>query len=285
MKKGTLFVIATPIGNLEDMTLRAIDVLKKVPLIACEDTRQTRKLLNRYDIRTKCTSYHRFNELTKSGYILTLIENGEDVALVSDAGTPGISDPGHLLVKLVSERGGTIVPIPGPSALTSALSVSAIPLEAFSFHGFVPKKKSERMRFLKHLSLREETLVFFESPHRIISSLSDMTAAFGLRKAVLCRELTKIHEEVLRGTLDDILESLKNRLPVSLKGEFTVIIEGAHEKADEDTEIPMYDHYKTLVEKKGFAPLDAIKSIARLTGLPKRMVYKEILKKEGKVRR
>ncbi len=284
MEKGKLFVVATPIGNLEDMTFRAIDVLRKVALIACEDTRQTRKLLNRYEITTKCTSYHRFNELTKSGYILSLIENGKDVALVSDAGTPGISDPGHLLVKLVSEKGGKVVPIPGPSALISALSVSAIPLEAFSFYGFVPKKRSERMRFLKYLSLREETLVFFESPHRIVSSLSDMTVAFGKRKAILCRELTKIHEEVVRGTLHDILESLQSRTPVSLKGEFTVVIEGSHGKAAADPDIMIYEHYRTLVEQKGYEPLDAIKSISRLTGLPKRTVYREILKKEGKVK-
>ena len=284
MEKGKLFVVATPIGNLEDITLRALETLKKVSLIACEDTRQTRKLLNRYDIRTKCTSYHKFNELTRSEQILQLIESGKDVALVSDAGTPGISDPGYLLIKLVSEQGADVVPIPGPSSLISALSISGIPLDSFSFYGFVPKKRTEREKLFAMLTSREETSVFFESPHRIVGSISDMALAFGLRRAIVCRELTKVYEEVMRGTLQDILESMKEKESASLKGEFTIIVEGAQEKQMERSDISIYEQFKSLVDESGFEPKEATKFIARERDLPKSEVYREILKQKGKLK-
>jgi 16S rRNA (cytidine1402-2'-O)-methyltransferase len=284
MATGRLFVVATPIGNLEDMTFRAIEILKKVSLIACEDTRQTRKLLNRYGIRARCTSYHKFNELSKTDRIIGEIEQGKDVALVSDAGTPGISDPGYHLIKLLSERGADIIPIPGASAITSALSISAIPLDSFSFYGFIPKKRSERERFLKDLSTKKETLVFFESPHRIIGCISDMILIFGSRKALVCRELTKMHEDVMRGTLSEILERMKKKTPASLKGEFTIVLQGAEDHPSFAQPIPIYEQFKLLVDENNLEPREAMKIIARDRGLAKNAVYREILKQEGKLK-
>ncbi|MEW5806973.1 MAG: 16S rRNA (cytidine(1402)-2'-O)-methyltransferase [Acidobacteriota bacterium] len=283
MAKGRLFVVATPIGNLEDMTFRAIETLKRVSLIACEDTRETRKLLTRFDIKTKYTSYHKFNELTKSRLILNVLGRGEDVAIVSDAGTPGISDPGTLLVALVVERGFTVVPIPGASALTASLSTCGFPLDSFTFHGFLPKKKTSREKFLKALSPREETLVFFESPHRITESLSDMASILGPRKAVLCRELTKIHEEILRGNLCDVQEQLRNRKESISRGEFALIVEGSKKSRTDRSHAPLYEHFRKLVDEEGLERKEAIKALAKVRSLSKSKVYKEILMKEGKL--
>lgn len=283
MKKGTLFVIATPIGHLDDITLRAIESLKRVDMIACEDTRQTRKLLNRHGIKAKVMSYHKFNELKKSGYILELLEQGKEVALVSDAGTPGISDPGYLLVKLALEKGIAIYPVPGPSALTAILSISGLPLHAFSFYGFLPKKQGEKRRFLSSLRSRKETLIFFESPHRMMKSLSDMLKIFGARRIVIGREMTKIHEETIRGTLQDVLESFKEREPVRKKGEYAMIVEGAKNAEAQQDDISIYEYFMELVEEAGLNRKEAIKMVSKKKGIPKRQVYKEILEQEGKL--
>ncbi len=281
--KGKLFVIGTPIGNLKDITIRAIELLKQVSLIACEDTRQTRKLLNSYDIKTKSMSYHKFNELTKSKYILELLERGKDVALVSDAGTPGISDPGYLLVKLASKKGFEIIPIPGPSAFTTILSISGIPLHSFSFFGFLPKKQKERIKFLRSLHMRKETLIFFESPFRIMASLSDMLNILGSRNTVIGREMTKIHEERITGSLKKILEDFQSREHAKRKGEYTIIIEGATDGEVKHKEISCYDYFLELIEEAGLDRKEAIKRVARKKGIPKSKVYKEILEKEGKL--
>lgn len=281
--KGKLLVVATPIGNLEDITVRALESLKQVGFIACEDTRETRKLLTRYGIKAKTMSYHKFNELSRSEYILELLDKGEDVALVSDAGTPGISDPGYLLVKLVSEKGFDIIPIPGPSALTTMLSVSGLPLHSFSFYGFLPKKRGERTRLLKSLRLRKETLIFFESPHRIMESLSDMLHIFGSRKTIIGREMTKIYEEKIRGHLQDVLENFRGREQARRKGEYTVIIEGVRNEEAKSENISSYDYFIELVEEAGLDRREAIKLVSKKKGIPKSKVYKEILEKEGRL--
>ena len=199
-----LFVVATPIGNLEDISQRAIRVLKEVKLIAAEDTRKTRKLLTAYDIKTPTTSYHEHNKLTKLEYIVNRLEQ-DDVALVSDAGMPGISDPGYELISALSAKNIPIIPIPGPSALLSALVVSGLPTDRFLYLGFPPHKSGERKKFLKNNFNEKGTLVFFESPHRINETLQDMFEILGNRRIAVCRELTKIHEEVFRGTLEQTL--------------------------------------------------------------------------------
>lgn len=283
MKKGTLFVIATPIGHLDDITLRAIESLKRVDMIACEDTRQTRKLLNRHGIKAKVMSYHKFNELKKSETILGLLEQGKEVALVSDAGTPGISDPGYLLVKLALEKGIAVYPVPGPSALTAILSISGLPLHSFSFYGFLPKKQGEKRKFLSSLRSRKETLIFFESPHRMMKSLSDMLKIFGPRRIVIGREMTKIHEETIRGTLQDILESFKEREPVRQKGEYAMIVEGARSAEAQHDGTSIYEYFMELVEEAGLNRKEAIKMVSKKKGIPKRQVYKEILEQEGKL--
>jgi 16S rRNA (cytidine1402-2'-O)-methyltransferase len=282
MKKGSLYVIATPIGHLDDITLRAIDFLKRMDIIACEDTRQTRKLLNRYGIKAKVMSYHKFNELRRSEDILELLEKGKKVALVSDAGTPGISDPGYLLVRLVLEKDFAVIPVPGPSALTAILSISGLPLHSFSFYGFLPKKKGEKRKFLNSLRYRKETLIFFESPHRVVESLSEMFGIFGPRKIVIGREMTKIHEETIRGALQDVLENLKKREAARRKGEFALLVEGAKKGEAPHDDTSVYEYYRELVEEAGLSRKEAIKTVSKEKGLPKRQVYREILEQEGK---
>lgn len=280
--KGTLFVVATPIGHLDDITLRAIDSLKQMDMIACEDTRQTRKLLSRYGIKTKVMSYHKFNELRRSEDILNLLEKGKNVALVSDAGTPGISDPGYLLVNLALEKGFAVIPLPGPSALTAILSISGLPLHSFSFYGFLPKKKNEKRKFLTSLRYRKETLVFFESPHRVVASLSEMLGIFGLRTIVIGREMTKVHEETIRGTLQEVLENLKKRDAARRRGEYVIVMEGAKKGEAQQNETSIYEYYRELMEDAGLARKEAIKRVSKERGLPKSQVYREILEQEEK---
>jgi 16S rRNA (cytidine1402-2'-O)-methyltransferase len=196
---GTLYVVATPIGNLEDITLRAIRILKEVRLIAAEDTRRTRILLDKYEISTPLTSLYDQNEAKKSGLLIARLLKGEDVAYVSDAGTPGISDPGYILVREAVSRGIRVAPIPGASALIAALSVSGLPMDSFVFLGFLPSKSMRRRKLLTSLREDERTLIFYESPHRLLASLKDIAAVLGDREMVVSREMTKIHEKFLRG--------------------------------------------------------------------------------------
>jgi len=225
--KGTLYIVSTPIGNLEDITLRALRILKEVDLIAAEDTRHTGLLLRHFGIQKPLTSYFEGNELKKKEFILTRLKQGNRVALVSDAGTPGISDPGFRLIQLVIENQIPVVPIPGPSAVITALSVSGLPTDAFLFKGFLPHKSQKRRDLLKQLEEVKETLIFYESPHRLTETLKDILEILGDREIVLTRELTKIYEEILRGKVSEVQNLIAER---KLKGEITLVISGKTRK-------------------------------------------------------
>jgi len=268
---GTLYIIATPIGNLEDITTRAVRILGEADLIACEDTRQTRKLLDRYSIAKPMVSYHEYNENTRSVDLLRDLEAGKNIALVSDAGTPLIADPGYRLVEQARDRGIPVIPIPGPSALLAALSASGLPTDSFSFHGFLPPKKGQRRKLLQELRPSQSTLVFFEAPHRILDALQDIGDLLGSRPVVLARELTKIHEEFLRGTAGELRAVLEKR--TSVKGEITLMV-GKGETAEVD-DTPLAEAVEKLVQS-GTSRMDALKTVARQRGLSKREVYKQL---------
>lgn len=222
-KRGVLYVIATPIGNLEDITLRAIRILKDVDLIAAENTRHTSILLKHFGISKPLTSFFEGNELKKREYILSRLQNGYKVALVSDAGTPSISDPGFKLIKFVIENGISVIPVPGPSAIIAALSVSGLPTDSFLFKGFLSRKSKKRIEQLQELKEIKETIILYESPHRINQTLKDILNVFGDREIVLARELTKIYEEILRGRVSEIINKIESK---NLRGEITLIISG-----------------------------------------------------------
>lgn len=266
-----LYVVATPIGNLEDVTFRAIRILRdEVAFIACEDTRQTHKLLEHYAIRKPLLSYHEHNEASRTAEILEILARGDSVALVSDAGTPLISDPGYRLLAAAIERGFQIVPLPGASAVLAALSASGLPVHDFRFIGFLPPRAVARRKTLTGLVNEAATVVAYESPHRILESLADTAEILPARPLVLARELTKIHEEFLRGSSAEILETLQAR--PSIKGEITLVIGGAIEQeakiADPLAEI------ERLEEQSGLDRMEAIKTVAKRMGLPKREVYR-----------
>ena len=225
--QGTLYIVSTPIGNLEDITLRALRILREVDLIAAEDTRRTGLLLKHFGIEKPLTSYFEGNELKKRELILSRLREGQDVALVSDAGTPGISDPGFRLIRLAIEHEIAIVPIPGPSAVIAALSVAGLPTDAFFFKGFLPHKSKKRRDLLKQMEDFRETLIFYESPHRLSESLKDILEILGDREIALTRELTKIYEEVLRGKISALLQQIGEK---TLKGEITLIVSGKTRK-------------------------------------------------------
>jgi 16S rRNA (cytidine1402-2'-O)-methyltransferase len=267
---GTLYIIATPIGNLEDITIRAVRILGEVDIIACEDTRETRKLLDRYNIAKPLVSYHEHNEQARSVDLLRELEAGKSIALVSDAGTPLIADPGYRLVEQARSQGIPISPVPGPAALLAALSASGLPTDSFSFHGFLPPKRGQRRKFLENLRTSQATLVFYEAPHRIVDALEDVAEILGPRPIVLARELTKIHEEFLRGTASEVGETLRKR--PSVKGEITLMI-GKGDLAQVD-ETPLADAVDRLVES-GVPRMEALKIVARQRGVSKREVYKQ----------
>jgi 16S rRNA (cytidine1402-2'-O)-methyltransferase len=230
-KKGALYIVSTPIGNREDITLRALRILKEADLIAAEDTRHTGLLLRHFGIQTPLTSYFEGNELKKKEFILSRLKQGRSIALVSDAGTPGISDPGFRLIQTAIENQISVVPIPGPSAVIAALSVSGLPTDAFLFKGFLPHKTKKRRDLLKQLEEVRETLVFYESPHRLSETLNDILETLGDREMVLTRELTKVYEEVLRGKVSEIKNQIGER---KLKGEMTLVISGKTRRATTD---------------------------------------------------
>ncbi|RKY05022.1 16S rRNA (cytidine(1402)-2'-O)-methyltransferase [Candidatus Poribacteria bacterium] len=220
---GTLYVVATPIGNLEDITLRALRVLREVDLIAAEDTRHTKKLLDHYGIRKPMVSYHEHNERERAEQLVRELKKGKDVALVTDAGTPAISDPGYVLIRRCIEEGVKVVPVPGPSALIAALCVSGLPVHRFAFEGFLPHKGGKRRNKLEELKDEERTLIFYESPHRLLKTLKDMLEILGDRNIAVARELTKVHEEVFRGRIS---EAIKRFSSSPVKGEITLVVEG-----------------------------------------------------------
>jgi len=222
-KSACLYIISTPIGHLEDITLRALRMLKEVSVIAAEDTRHTQKLLNHFQIHTPLTSYHDHNKEEKTEILLQRLKEGRSVALVTDAGTPGISDPGYYLINRCIQAGIPVSPIPGPSAFLAALTVSGLPTDAFLFEGFLPKKRTARLKRLETLKEEPRTLIWYESPHRLIRTLNDLLAVFGDRRVVIARELTKMYEEIIRGRLSQVIAQMGNR---SIRGEITLLIEG-----------------------------------------------------------
>ncbi len=221
---GSLYLVSTPIGNLEDITLRGLKTLKEVDLIACEDTRRTLKLLNHYQIRNHLVSYFEHNRIRRGRYLIGKLKEGKNIALVSDAGTPGISDPGFHLVKLAVESGIRIIPIPGPTALIAALSVSGLPTHNFLFHGYLSPKKGKKRKELESLRDERGTIILYESPHRLLSTLRDVLEVLGNRSLVVTRELTKIYEEAVRGRATEVLAKFEKRKP---RGEFVILIQGA----------------------------------------------------------
>jgi 16S rRNA (cytidine1402-2'-O)-methyltransferase len=269
---GTLYVVATPLGNLEDVTLRAIRILKEVDLVACEDTRRTAHLLRAHGIATPSTSYFEHNERWKGDRILERLRAGRHVALVSDAGTPGVSDPGYRLVRDARAEGIPVVPVPGPSAAIAALSVSGLPTDRFLFVGFLPSRPSARRRALEALRERRETLVFYESPVRVIGSLLDMAETLGDREAFLCREATKRHEEYVRGLLSTLRARLETRAGV--KGEIVLVVSGAEEPPPRTAE-PLEALFARLTAE-GKTRREAVKEAAHLLGLPARAVYRRV---------
>jgi 16S rRNA (cytidine1402-2'-O)-methyltransferase len=268
---AVLYLVATPIGNLEDITLRALRVLRdEAALIACEDTRQTQKLLDRFGIRKPVVSYHEHNENARSAELVERLAAGENVALVSDAGTPLVSDPGYRLVTAAIAAGFAVVPIPGVSAALAALSASGLPTDEFRFAGFLPPKSGARRRFLERVAGERATLIVYESPHRILESLDDIAHALGNRRIVLARELTKVHEEFLRGTAREIADTLRSRS--TIKGEMTLVIERAQEGAAEGDPIAEV----LSLQAAGMDRMEAIKSVAKQFGLGKRELYQRL---------
>ncbi len=279
MKPGTLYLVATPIGNLEDMTFRAVRTLKEVDVIACEDTRHTRMLLDHYGIRKPLLSYHEHNEQRRAPELVRRLSAGESVAIVSDAGMPVLSDPGYTVLQLAIDHGISVVPIPGPSAITTALAVSGLPPDHFLFIGFLPRRSSERRRVLAELAQLPWTLVAFEAPHRIGSALADVHAILGNRRLALIRELTKRFEEVIRGLVTDVLEQVQKSPP---RGELTVVIEGAtKDQAAAEQPSDVTAHLKQLLAS-GSSPKDAVRVVAATHRLPKRTVYQLALDVLGK---
>src|SRR5208337_690783 len=278
--RPALYLVATPIGNLEDITLRALRVLKEVDVIACEDTRQTQKLLNHYGIATRTTSYHEHNEMTPSAELVKEMQEGASVALVTDAGMPGISDPGYRLIALAIRHHVPVVPVPGASAFLAALVASGLPTDSFRFSGFLPAKRGERRAALESIKTSPRTQVFYEAPHRIVEALTDVVEVLGeSRHVVIAREVTKLHEEFLRGRAGDVLEVLKARDGV--KGEITLLI-GKAEVADTQTaaDAPVRPSVRQRVEQimaeEKIDEKAALKRVAKERGISKSGAYREL---------
>ncbi len=266
---GRLYVVSTPIGNLEDITYRAVRILREADWIACEDTRTTRHLLEHYGVATRTVSYHDHNENERAAELIERISQGENGALVSDAGTPLLSDPGYRLVRAAAAAGIRIEPVPGPSALLAALVVSGLPTDQFHFGGFLPSKQGQRKRLLESLADEPATLIFYEAPHRIVEALEDVGAVLGKRDVAVARELTKMYEEVLRGTGAEIAATLSAR--DSIRGEFVILV--AKAQTPLSTEIPVEAMIQGLMAA-GVERMEAMKTVARERGLSKREVYK-----------
>jgi 16S rRNA (cytidine1402-2'-O)-methyltransferase len=272
---GRLYVVGTPIGNRSDITLRALETLKNVALIAAEDTRHTARLLTHYQIRTPLISYHDFNEKERSAQLLTKLRQGASVALVSNAGTPSVSDPGYALITAAIAGNIPIVPIPGPSAIIAALCAAGLPTDTFVFAGFQAKKKAKRLRELKMLCNQERTVIFYESPRRLLAFLEELLAVFGDRHAVLSRELTKIHEEFIRGRLSEILSVLKQR--ATIKGECTLLVTGRKEETGSVSASLQEELQQKLKSGQGRLS-DIVREMALKYNVSKNEIYKEALK-------
>lgn len=272
-ESGILYLVPTPIGNLDDMTFRAVKTLKEVSLIAAEDTRQTKKLLSHFDISNSIVSYHEHNKKVSGDKLISTLLEGKNIGLVSDAGMPSISDPGYDLVREAILNEIPVVPLPGANAALTALIASGLPTEHFYYYGFLPRKKKDKKDCLEMLRNVDQTLIFYESPHRIAETLKVMNEVFGNRNTVLCRELTKKFEEFIRGTLNDLSENIKEE---TIKGEFVILVEGTSEVEEEEKwwkALSINDHVDYLIEHEQMSTKEAIKVAAKDRGLPKREVY------------
>ena len=274
---GTLYVVATPIGNLEDITLRALRVLKEVDVIAAEDTRHTQILLSHYGIRTPLTSYHEHNEKTKARQLMSRLERGEQIALVSDAGTPAISDPGYRLAVEAIRGGIPVIPIPGASALTAVLSAGGLPTDRFVFDGFLPAKKQERRARLRALSSETRTLVIYEAPHRLTETLNDLVEILGDRETVLAREVSKVHEEFLRGRLTEVAKQIAGR---EIKGELTLLIGGSRGQSEVSQE--QIEEEIRKLKDDGLRVKEIAEILGEKYGYPKKEIYRLALTQSGR---
>lgn len=278
-----LYLVATPIGNLEDITLRALRVLRSVDRIACEDTRQTQKLLNHFGISTSTVSYHLHNEGSRAEELLAQLRQGARIAVVSDAGTPGIADPGHELVTGAIEAGVAIYPIPGANAAINAVIASGLATERFTFHGFLPAKEGQRRTALEALPRDGATHIFYEAPHRILGTLADLEATFGPEQpAVIGRELTKLHEEFLRGTVSDLQSQLSSR--AAIRGEMVLLFSPAQHEVGSPTTRSIAADVASLMQYESLSEKDALKRVARQRGIGKSEAYRELQREQSRLR-
>ena len=274
MSKGILYICPTPIGNLEDITLRTLRVLEEVDLIAAEDTRHTIKLLNHYEIKKPLISYHEHNKVVKGDLLIEKLESGINIALVTDAGMPGISDPGEDIIRLSIENGIEVIPLPGATAAITALVISGFSTDSFVFEGFLPSKKNDRIKELQRLKDEKRTIILYEAPHRILNLLKDMYEELGDRQISISRELTKIYEETFRGSIKEVLNKFETERP---RGEFVLIMKGAEiEEKDIFENITIREHIKLYMEE-GLTKKDAVKKVAEERNTSKNVVYKESL--------
>ena len=273
---GKIYLIATPIGNLEDITYRAVKILKEVNIIAAEDTRHSLKLLNHLEISKPMISYHRHNEDTKTDVLLNILKEGKDIGLITDAGTPGISDPGEEIVKEAIKNNIEVIPIPGACALINALITSWLNTKEFSFYGFLPLDKKLRKEKMDDIKKQNKTIIFYEAPHRLEKTLKELKEIFGNINIVVAKELTKIHETFYRGTIEEVLEKMGE-----IKGEFIVMFE-VHSKTEKELEIEelskkTIEEQYTYYEKQGLSKKDIIKTIAKNNNVPKDVIYKQFI--------
>ena len=278
---GKIYMVATPIGNLSDISMRAIETLKNVDIIACEDTRNTIRLLNHFEIKGHLTSYHEYNKIDKAYELCEKVKEGNNIAFVSDAGMPAISDPGYELVDIAYKEGLEVTVVPGASAVVSALAISGISSRRFAFEGFLPADKNEKKEILTELSQESRTLILYEAPHRLLKTLKELFDYMGDRNIAIVREITKLHEEVLRGKLADIIADYESE-KIAIRGEYVLVIEGKSllEKREERQksfeEISIREHYEKYIAE-GMDKKEAMKAVAKDRGIQKRDVYKELL--------
>ena len=281
---GELYLCATPIGNLEDITLRVLRTLKEVDLIAAEDTRNSIKLLNHFDIKTPMTSYHEYNKIDKAYVLINKMQEGQNIALITDAGTPGISDPGEELAAMCYEAGIEVTSLPGPAACITALTLSGLPTRRFAFEAFLPADKKERKQILEELKNETRTIILYEAPHRLVRTLEELKETFGNRRMTLCRELTKKHETAFHSTIDDLILYYQTEKPL---GECVLVIEGRSRKEMEEEQkaswekITIEEHME-LYENKGYSRKEAMKLVANDRGMTKREVYQYLINNSDK---
>ncbi|MBN2538610.1 MAG: 16S rRNA (cytidine(1402)-2'-O)-methyltransferase [Deltaproteobacteria bacterium] len=274
MHKGILYIVATPIGNLEDITLRAIRILKEVRLIAAEDTRRTKILLDAYGIDTPLTSLHDRNELKKGVHLIAKLNDGMDIAYVSDAGTPGISDPGYLFVTQAIAQSIKVVPLPGPVAAIAALNVSGLPMDSFVFFAFLPTRRGKRRQLLESIKEESKTMVFYESPNRLVATLQDVNEILGDRQIAVSRELTKIYEETMRGTVREVSESLRGK---KIKGEITLVISGAARDRSGRSAEEIRARFQEARKDSESSTRDIIDALSEEMDMPRKEIYRQVL--------